>query len=99
MLKQIRIGADGKIVDADRSTHTTKAGGKGGPDQVQWVRAPGVNGNYTIRFPGGPFQAGHSIEVPPGGPHTVSQPPGTYKYDVLDGSGGVTDDPDVIIDS
>lgn len=104
MLKQIRIGTDGRIVDADRRVHTTKDMSKGGPDQVQWI-APGA-GRYTIRFhdlAGSPFAAGyspanpHNIPIPQGAPLPVTQGAGTYKYDVIS-NGTATDDPDVIIE-
>ena len=85
-------------------------------DQVQWLAdsAPGQPpGSFTIRFryiAGSPFAPGHGptnpddVKVPPGGPETVSQAPGTYKYDVYrndaqgNPTGDPTDDPDVIIE-
>ena len=98
MLKQIRIGADGRIVVSDRDTHVTTSAAADGPDQVQWLRVKANTGTYTIRFASSPFQAGaQTITVPPSNPQTVTQPAGTYKYDVLDSSGNVIDDPNVII--
>ena len=97
MVKQVRIGRDGKIVDADRTVKTTKDPNKGGPDQVHWITLGG--GNYTISFQDSPFQPGSQKIAVPGGAQTVSQGTREYKYDVLDSSGAVVDDPDVIIDS
>jgi hypothetical protein len=101
MLKQIRIGRDGKIVQGDRVVHTTRKGDDG-PDRVQWLAPGGGSANYQIRFGylnGSPFQGGkpHIIDVPHA-PLEVTQDPDTYKYDVLS-NGVVIDDPDVIIDS
>lgn len=98
MLKQIRIGQDGRIVAPDRDTHVTTSTAADGPDQVQWIRVSGNSGTYKIRFARSPFQAGaQTITVPPSNPHTVTQAPDTYKYDVLDSSDTVIDDPNVII--
>ena len=98
MVKQIRIGVGGRIVVPDRDTHVTTSKAADGPDQVQWLRVSGVTGTYSIRFASSPFQPGaQTITVPPSSPQTVTQGPGTYKYDVLDSNGNVTDDPNVII--
>jgi hypothetical protein len=103
MLKQVRIGRDGKIVDADRVVHTTRKGDDGA-DRVQWLAPGGGSANYQIRFgylDGSPFQDSsgkpHIIDVPHS-PLPVTQGPKRYKYDVLS-NGVVVDDPDVIIDS
>lgn len=97
MVKQVRIGRDGKIVDADRTVSTTKDPGKGGPDLVHWITLGG--GNYVISFQNSPFRPGAQKIAVPGGAETVTQSIGRYKYDVLDSNGNVLDDPDVIIDS
>jgi len=98
MLKQIRIDLNGRIVNADRETHVTPSNAADGPDQVQWLRVKANTGTYTIRFASSPFQAGaQTITVPPSNPQTVTQASGSYKYDVLNSSGNVTDDPHVII--
>ena len=106
MLKQVRIDAYGKIVDADRDTHTTRAAACDGPDRVQWLRVPGVTAKFTVRFVPGPFQPGspfrpgaQDIDVRGDPPQEVTQAVGRYKYSVLDSTGRETDDPDVIIDS
>lgn len=100
MLKQARIQSDGTVVDADRDTHVTKQSAKGGPDQVQWLRVPGVTATFTVHFDNSPFTgAAQDIAVPPGGPNTVSGSVATYKYSVRDSSGNTTDDPNVIIES
>jgi hypothetical protein len=106
MLKEIRIQADGRIVDADREIHTTRVAGNDGPDRVQWRLVPGATGSFTVRFDSSPFQFGpESINVPPGGPRTVTESPRTYKYKVYRNNAAgnpvepPTDDPDVIIDS
>ena len=112
MLKQVRIDAGGVIVGADRRVYTTKDPKHDGPDRVQWVRTPGDNERYVVRFAstrGSPFEAGHSptnphdLPVPPGGPGTVTQAAGEYKYSVYRADaqgnpiGNPTDDPDVVI--
>jgi hypothetical protein len=105
MLKQARIGPDGKIIVADRTTHVTRNPDHDGPDRVQFLRTPRNNDRYIIRFnypQGSPFQPGsQDIQVPPGAPHTVTQGPDTYKYRVIrvvDEKEVETDDPDVIVD-
>lgn len=105
MVKRARIDPDGRIVNADRTTHVTRNTAHDGPDQVQWLRTPGNTDRYIVRFnypQGSPFQPGsQDIQVPPGATHTVTQGPNTYKYRVLrlqDAREIETDDPDVIVD-
>ena len=101
-LKQIRILSNGMISAGDRRTHTTGDESQGGPDSVQWIKHGGGSASYIIRFKQSPFQPGpQDIAVPPGTPHPVTQPKGTYKYSVYEVIGGreeLRDDPDVIID-
>jgi hypothetical protein len=99
MVKHIRIGSDGKIVDSDRRVHVSRRG-PDGADRVQWL-PPGGGGNYEIDFKylnGSPFQPGQQRIRVPSAPLEVTQPPKVYKYDVLKDN-VVIDDPDVIIDS
>lgn len=106
MLRQIRILAGGVIAAGDRRMHVTGKSGQGGPDLVQWVRMPGDNERYTIVFDknGTPFGSGVTqIQVPPGGPETVTTDPAggygrSYAYSVYDAAGKRTDDPDVVVD-
>jgi hypothetical protein len=104
MVKQARIGPDGRIVNPDRTTHVTRNPDHDGPDRVQWLRTPGNNDSYIIRFDypeGSPFQPGsQDIQVPPSNPQTVTRA-GHFKYRVLrvvTGKPVETDDPDVIVD-
>ena len=100
MLKQVRIQADGIVVDADRSTHVTKRQGNDGPDKVQWIRTPGNSGTFRVHFDSSPFMAGPQDFPVPGPPSGgASQPVGSYKYSVFNANNVVTDDPDVDIDS
>ena len=99
MLKHIRIQANGTVVDADRNTHVTRQSANDGPDRVQWLRVPGNTGTFTVRFASSPFTSGAQDINVPGAPNTASQATATYKYSVLDDSGTVKDDPNVIIES
>ena len=94
---QVRIdGTTGKVVPADRIVHAASKE----PDRIQWLPVPGKT--YEIDFTpylmGSPFEVA-TITVPPGGPHTITGGPGTYKYDVYDVTSGrrLTDDPDVVV--
>lgn len=101
MTKQVRIDASGKVVNADRTVHTTKNPANGGPDRVHFIVTPGNGGKFRVDFSaylqGSPFEQ-ISVSVPNDGAQEVTGNEGTYKYDVYDSGGKLTDDPNVIID-
>lgn len=101
-IKSVLIKENGRIADADcRKTLSKDAG-----DKVRFVTLTG--GPWTVFFPsssgynGSPFDTDTYV-VSVGSPVTTSAPTSgtagvTYKYQVKNGSGSVTDDPDVLIE-
>jgi hypothetical protein len=98
--KEIKINNNGWIVNSDARTSASKSA----EDTVTW-RALGQGGPWKVVFlSSSPFGSG-TFTVPKSGtvnsgPITVSPAsfPVKFRYEVQNDSGGVVDDPDVIIE-
>ena len=102
-MQVVRIDKKGRALDHvttvkknDKENVTWVALGQGGPWYVTFDKPP--DGTFEN---GSPFET-DKYEVPPGGLVQTTDGPvkgtGTYKYNVKDARGRVTDDPDVDVE-
>ena len=98
--KPIRINPQGMIQDQDCRVRASKING----DTITWMSV-GTGGPWTIDFGASSPFATTSFTVPAGPSGTSTQTPradaplAKYRYTVKNSSGGITDDPDVIVEN
>ena len=94
---QVHIKSNGRIRDG----HCRKSLSKSAGDGVRWIASDG--GPWTIRFvDGSPFRSSTFKNISPGNPAESGPAVGavgkTYKYEVRNADGELTDDPDILIE-
>ena len=112
MPQAVRINATGQVVAADRQIAVRKSGNEdvlwiatqnGGPWTITFDKGPGGGqSNYPVEA-GSPFSE-NSYTIERGGSGGSAKGPvrgterRTYRYNVKDATGRITDDPDIDVD-
>jgi hypothetical protein len=94
----VKIKENGTVLVKDRTKKVSKLG----KDDVKWVAA-GKGGPWKVVFPNGSPFAADSFDVSPknegrSGDAINGDPGKSYKYDIQDQHGNVTEDPEILID-